>query len=174
MPKRKSSKRDRLYDYGEDHPSFKHGYALRGRSRGGEYSALAHMIQRCSNPNNKKFPRYGGRGITVCEHWMEFANFLADMGERPSPRHSIDRKDNDGNYEPDNCRWATPKEQRNNTPDVHWVEYGGLCLTLAEWSERTGIRQKTLYLRRITKGWSAEQTLTRPLGRWATKNGHSV
>lgn len=72
------------------------------------------MIQRCGNPNNSRYKDYGGRGIQVCEAWHDFKNFFADMGLRPDGL-SIDRKDNDGNYEPDNCRWSTPREQRNNS-----------------------------------------------------------
>lgn len=72
------------------------------------------MLRRCRNPKHHKYPRYGGRGITVCEHWNTFQNFVQDMGERPSKSHSLDRINNDGNYEPGNVRWATPKEQRNN------------------------------------------------------------
>jgi hypothetical protein len=78
------------------------------------------MWQRCTDPNSISYADYGGRGITVCERWRKFENFLADMGERPGGKrgsadhHSIDRIDNDGNYEPGNCRWATPKEQRAN------------------------------------------------------------
>jgi hypothetical protein len=72
------------------------------------------MLTRCRNPRNARYKDYGGRGITVCEAWRSFEAFLADMGRRPSPAHSLDRRENDGNYEPGNCRWATPEEQANN------------------------------------------------------------
>jgi hypothetical protein len=79
------------------------------------------MKARCSNPNTKYYKDYGGRGIQVCERWIHsFENFLEDMGEKPSPNHSMDRVDNNGNYEPSNCRWATAKEQASNTRNLKW------------------------------------------------------
>jgi len=84
-----------------------------------EYQAWSGLIQRCENPKNKRFHDYGGRGIKVCERWrISFADFFADMGLKPSPKHSIDRINNDGNYESGNCRWATDAEQRSNKRSI--------------------------------------------------------
>lgn len=79
-----------------------------------EYSVWRTMRARCSKPSHNRYYLYGGRGISVCERWQKFENFIADMGRRPSEKYSIDRVDADGNYEPDNCRWATAKERANN------------------------------------------------------------
>lgn len=96
-----------------------HGLTRRGLAYHPNYRIWIGMRERCSKPNTPRFGRYGGRGIRVCERWQnDFAAFLADMGSRPSPRHSLDRINNDGDYEPSNCRWATPKQQRANRAPV--------------------------------------------------------
>jgi hypothetical protein len=117
------------------------------------------MRQRCSDPNAYQYHRYGGRGIKVCARWKCFENFLADMGERPSKAHSLDRIDNDKGYSPKNCRWATRKEQGRNCATNRRVTFRGRTLTVIEWSEMTGISQDVL-LSRFNNGWSIRRALT--------------
>ncbi len=123
------------------------------------------MRDRCFNQKNRFFQNYGGRGITVCDRWRgSFENFLADMGPRPSAKHSIDRIDNDGNYEPGNCRWATSVEQNNNSRNCRMLSLNGETLSAAEWARRLG-GNGHLLLQRIDKlGWPLERALTEPFG----------
>jgi hypothetical protein len=138
----------------------RHG-ATSGGKVAPEYNAWFSMHKRCYKPYNHNYPLYGGRGITVCERWKDFANFLADMGERPSPLHSLDRIDPNGNYELGNCRWTDAKTQSNNRRNSIRVEYNGRCVTIEELSLLTGISKTTLY-QRLYKS-SDVQKLIRPL-----------
>src|SRR5207248_5613032 len=125
------------------------------------YSSWEHMFARCLDPEHKSWHNYGGRGIRVCERWYRFAHFLADMGERPEGK-SLDRfPDNDGNYEPGNCRWATPKEQGNNRRTNRWITFRGRRQTLKAWAAELGLPPITLR-RRFRAGQSVEAALTKP------------
>ena len=132
-----------------------------GASGTSAYKAWYAMTQRCTNPNNPKWHRYGGRGIKVCARWQDYTLFLADMGKRPLGM-SLDRKDNDGNYEPSNCRWATPLEQASNRNNNVRVSVDGACLTASEASRRLGENRGTVS-RRIRDGWSPEAAANTPL-----------
>ena len=141
-----------------------HGYAGR-KGRTAEYNIWVKLIGRCTQTNHKYWNDYGGRGILVCDRWRHsFPNFLADMGPMPSPKHSIDRyPNNDGNYEPNNCRWATDKEQaRNKRSNLVW-EFKGEKKCLSEWAEVLGIGWSTLRHRVVVKNWSIEKAFTTPV-----------
>lgn len=124
-----------------------------------EYKVWKNMIGRCHNPNCTYYYNYGGRGILVCERWRNsFTDFLSDMGPKPSPGHSIERIDANGNYEPSNCCWATRLEQARNTRTNHFIEVNGERLTIQEWSRKTGIHQSTI-VRRVQAGLSPEECI---------------
>jgi hypothetical protein len=127
------------------------------------YNCWRNMKARCQRPNSPKYPIYGGRGIKVCDRWQDFANFLEDMGECPSAAHSIDRIDNDGNYEPSNCRWATVAQQASNQSTNLRLTLRGQTMTLAEWSRSTGINHTTILQRINRSKWSVERALTEPV-----------
>lgn len=131
-----------------------------GRSKTPLYAIWRTMRARCENVGNRQYPDYGGRGITVCERWLIFENFRTDMGE-PPPGMTIDRKDNNGNYEPNNCRWATQQEQARNKRNNRLITFQDETLTAQAWSERSG-RSVSTILRRIKAGWTVEAALTRP------------
>jgi len=142
--------------------SLRHGACANGKSTK-EYHIWMGMRDRCRNPNNKAYRFYGAKGITVCKRWDEdFSNFLADMGKRPSPAHSIDRIKSTGNYEPSNCRWATMKEQQNNRIDNRIIEFNGQSMTVARWANHLGIPPYILG-NRLSRGWSEERAITQPL-----------
>ena len=128
------------------------------------YTTWVSLIQRCLNVNTSNYSRYGGRGITVCDRWHPsnenaFENFLSDMGDRPSSKHSLDRKDNDSEYSPDNCRWATATEQANNRRSNRLFTHNGMTKTLAQWSRELGIKQATIRCRVDRYGWTVAKAL---------------
>ncbi len=141
--------------------SMKHGHSIGGR-RSPEHCAWHAILQRCHNPKSKRYAEWGGRGIKVCERWRHsFENFLADMGLKPTKRHTIDRHpDNDGDYCPENCRWATNKEQCNNKRNNHLITFRGKTQTLMQWSEELGINYGTLADRLKYNGWDLERAMT--------------
>lgn len=131
-----------------------------------EYRAWINMKSRCYYETGPHYDYHGGRGIRVCERWLSsFAAFYEDMGPRPSPKHSVDRRDNDGDYEPSNCRWATAKEQQANTRKTRHVGDG----ILADAIRASGLKYSTV-ANRISRGWPVDAALTRPAKARRSKN----
>lgn len=131
-----------------------------GMSRSTEYKIWSGILKRCYNAGNHAYDRYGGRGIIVCDRWRHsFPNFYSDMGGRPSDQHSVERRDNDGPYSPENCYWATVTEQANNKRNNVVIEYNGASRTMAEWARELGIGSSVLQ-RRLKRGWSVKSALT--------------
>lgn len=126
-----------------------------------EYRAWINLVKRCTDPTHDAYERYGGRGISVCDRWHEFELFLADMGPRPSDRHSIERIDNAKGYDPENCRWATSKEQSRNRRNNHLLTRNGETMCLSAWAERAGISPALLTFR-LRQGWSLDRSLNTP------------
>lgn len=133
-----------------------------GQSHSPEFNSWASMWDRCTNKNNKSYSRYGSRGISVCERWDSFENFLADLGKRPSIKHSLNRLKNDGNYEPGNCTWSTKKEQANNRRSSLYLVFGGSKKTASEWADSLGMSYQTLQSR-LQRGWPIDRALTQPI-----------
>lgn len=138
-----------------------HGLS-RGAGRRAEYRIWRGMRDRCLNPNTPAYPNYGGRGITVCERWNDAAAFYADMGPRPSPKHTLERLNNEIGYSPENCKWATRKEQSNNTRQNRILTFNGEIRTLTQWAESLGVCVGTIHAR-IRYGWSVERALSQPV-----------
>lgn len=138
-----------------------------GRYRKGLYYTWRNMLGRCLNPKLPKFKDYGARGITVCPRWVNFKDFEDDVTAEIGPRPdgcSLDRRNNDGNYEPGNIRWATPAEQCENTRRAHKLEFAGKSQSLSAWAREVGVDRRTI-LKRLQAGWSVEQALTlKPAG----------
>lgn len=125
----------------------------------GEHCSWKELRTRCRNPRNPAFKHYGGRGIQVCARWKSFALFLEDMGKRPSPEHTIERIDHNGNYEPGNCRWATMKEQARNRRNNTFLSFKGETKCISEWAESMGVSSDLLY-GRLKLGFPIWKVLT--------------
>ncbi len=123
------------------------------------------MISRCYNPKDACYVNYGARGIEVCERWLKsYADFCIDIGERPNSDYSIERIDNNGNYEPSNCKWATKAEQNLNKRNNVRLTYDGKTLTVSQWIKELGFRSPNILHNRIKKlGWSTERALSTPV-----------
>lgn len=139
----------------------RHGNCVGGKNTP-TYHVWQDMLKRCSNPNAQGYERWGGRGIKVCERWRKFENFLADMGQRPNAELSLDRIDNNGNYEPGNCRWATWEEQCSNRRDNRLLTVNGVTQTLTRWATQIGINPITLRTR-IRRGWDHRDAVRRSI-----------
>lgn len=150
----------------QDHPKCPNCRLSDRPSKGGYGHPLFNiwkaMIQRCENPNHTWYHRYGGRGISICVEWRQnFYAFARDMGERPSLKHTIDRIDGDKGYSPDNCRWATPKEQQNNKCNTPFIDWGGKEIALTEAAKLSVVDYATLAWR-LSNGWGVEDAMTIP------------
>jgi len=141
-----------------------HGHSI-GKKLGSTYKVWRSMKKRCEIPSDTAYSKYGAVGIKICKRWNKFENFLKDMGERPSLNHSIDRINNNSNYTPQNCRWATTKEQSRNRTHNIWIEYKGERLILADWALKLKIGAATINYR-LKAGWPIEDVLFKPLRIW--------
>lgn len=144
--------------------------AVHGLSGKTEYKAWQQMRLRCIDPAHQAYARYGGRGIRVCDRWLtSVENFIADMGPKPSPKHELDRyPDNNGNYEPGNCRWSTCSENSRNRRSNRMIACRGETLALAAWVERGGVSSYTI-ADRLDRGWEPERAIFTPARAKAAK-----
>jgi hypothetical protein len=148
-----------------------HGNTRHGKSQSPEYKIWGDIKKRCLNPGNWAYKYYGGRGITLHPTWMTFEGFFADMGERPSPLHTIERVNNDGNYDVTNCKWDTRLSQSRNSRHNLSITISGVTKCLSEWIEHPMVRvpYATAYMRLVRYGWTPEKSLFHPVrisGRW--------
>jgi len=143
---------------------FKHGHTA-GGVWSAEYRTWKNMVARCSKPNANHYHRYGGRGIKVCKRWLSFPMFVKDIGLKPTPEHSIERRDNDGDYKSSNCYWALRSEQHRNKSSNHLVTFDGKTKPVVDWAPEVGLKYGTL-LARLNRGWPVEAALFRPLRIW--------
>lgn len=131
-----------------------------GGSTSSEYGIWASVNKRTSDPDNAAYPRYGGRGITMCAEWQNsYEQFIADMGPRPTNRHTLERKNNSLGYSKENCVWATYQEQARNRRSNRYLEFNGERMMVVQWAERFKIKDQII-LKRLKSGWSIEKSLT--------------
>jgi len=135
-----------------------------GKSKTKIYKTWSRMVDRCNDPKDRAFTRYGGRGIKVCKRWLNFEKFYEDMGDKPSPKHSIERIDNDGPYSPKNCKWANFYEQARNKRSNRIIEYNGKKQCLADWAKNMGLTSGGLFAR-LTK-MSVTEAITQKHRYW--------
>jgi hypothetical protein len=145
-------------------PQAKRGDNLRrhGLTKSPEHRSWLSMMTRCfwSGPERSDYHLYQGKGITVCDRWRDFSNFLADMGPKPTAQHTLDRIDGNGNYEPSNCRWVTSREQTRNTSRNSKLTFNGRTMILNDWAAQIGIARESLRDRLML--WPLDEALTRP------------
>lgn len=137
-----------------------HGHTVR-KKMSPEYNSWASMLTRCRNKNCEAYASYGARGIRVVDAWLDFEQFLSDMGPRP-PGTSLERRDNDGNYEPGNCRWGSRVDQSNNRRTSSHYEHDGKCMTLAQWAAKANVPYNTLHARVVRFKWDFGRALSEP------------
>lgn len=148
----------------DKNPHFRHGMCDTKA-----YECWAAMKDRCRNPKCNGYPDYGGRGIEVAERWNDFNNFYADMGDPPTKEHSIERKDVNGHYEPENCVWETNAAQSRNRRNNRFLTYKDRTMCLADWAIELGMKFTTLQSRLDDYGWSVEDALSLPVARGTTR-----
>lgn len=140
-------------------------HRVHGLSDAPEAYVWSSMKARCYNQNTPNFFRYGGRGIRICESWLsDFTSFYRDMGPRPSPKHSLERRDNNGHYEPSNCYWATVGQQARNRRSNVNLTFNGVTMCCMDWDDHLGFLRATVK-NRLKRGWTVERALTEPLKR---------
>jgi hypothetical protein len=146
-------------------------HPIHGRCKTTEYKSWGTMMQRCYNPKHRAYPWYGGRGIVVVERWHTAANFLNDMGPKPTPKHTVDRRDNDGPYSPENCSWETRKHQMRNRRNNRLLTYNGVTKCLADWADDYKISASAV-IRRLKRHWNIHDALTAPSDRKIQRRYH--
>jgi len=150
----------------------KHGHAKKGK-KSKTYATWEHMVQRCNNPNHKRYKDYGGRGIKICKRWLKFENFLEDMKECP-PKLSLDRINNNLGYYKENCRWTTSKENNRNKRNNIYLTFNNKTKLLIQFAEEYSTPHDTLYHRIYTCKWSIERALTTPVKKYKKKINEEI